>query len=87
MDGQILYAGVGLTLWAWYACMVEPGTTVYMYVCYRHTLCACGSSARQLPVAGARLSTLCLAIALAQLSARCAARCPSQSVRPLLVLP
>ena len=33
MDGWMLYTGVGSTLWAWYACMVEAGTPVCMYVC------------------------------------------------------
>ena len=30
MDACELYTGVGSTLWAWYACMVEAGTPVYM---------------------------------------------------------
>ena len=64
MDVCTLYTGVGSTLWAWYACIVEPGTPVCTYVCYRHALLVCASSARRLPVAGARLS------------ARCAAGCP-----------
>ena len=32
MDGCMLYTGVGSTLWAWYACMLEAGTPVHIYV-------------------------------------------------------
>ena len=59
MDGCMLYTGVGSTLWVWYACMVEVGTPVCTYVCYRHALLVCASSARRLPVAGARLFSRC----------------------------
>ena len=92
MDGCILYTGVGSTLWAWYACIVEADTR---YICMYATAMLC--SIVHLPVGCplvvlvcmpalllvARFPGPCLAVARARLSARCAARCPCLSVRPL----
>ena len=38
MDGCILYTGVGSTLWAWYACIVEADTR---YICMYATAMLC----------------------------------------------
>ena len=80
--------------------MIEAGTPVRMYACMYATAMLCSFVLHQLVscpllvlvympavLLVARCPGPCLAVAHARLSARCAARCPCLSARPLLVLP